>query len=650
MKSFFKYLGIFSLLSFLILSIFIFVSFLYLKVSLPSISKLKNYHPKQINIVYDINGNIIAFLGPVRRIYVPLKDVPPYVIKAFLAAEDAHFYEHRGIDFLGMLRALYKDIIHGKIVQGGSTITQQVVKSLLLTPKRTIRRKIKEIFLAWQIEKYLTKNQILTIYLNQIYLGEGAYGVEAAALTYFNKHVWQLNINEAAVLAGLPAAPSKYNPLRNYKLALARRNYVLRRMAEEGFISWKQAQILSAQPIKLNPRDISIPAYAAYFVDAVKEELKRILPEKLIEQGGLSIYTTLDLKWQKKAYENAIKTLKSIFLHREVPQIAAVCIYNQDGGVRILIGGKDYLSSPYDRALYAKRQPGSAFKPFLWAKAIDDGILTPDAIVPDEPLYLPGMNNGKDWAPKNYDGKYLGLISLKDALAYSRNTVAVRIALMLGLDRIKDMLNKLGLKFNRVLNYSIALGTYEVTPLELTRAFTIFPNMGNMVMPKFIDKVYIGLIHRSPKPIYQSKTVLKPVISEYTAYIMNNFLQAVVQYGTGRCAKALGVPVAGKTGTTQGYKDAWFIGYTPFYTCGVWIGYDKDKSLGRGETGGRVACPIWLSIMKSIKHIPQQFPIYISIPEEENIILQQNATPENKTQENNTNGTPESILNIFNNY
>lgn len=634
MRFFFKYLGVLSLFIFFILSILIFVSFLYLKVSLPSISKLKNYHPQQTNIVYDINGNIIAFLGPVRRIYVPLKDIPPHVIKAFLAAEDAHFYEHRGIDFLGMLRALYKDIIHGKIVQGGSTITQQVVKSLLLSPERTIRRKIKEIFLAWQIEKYLTKNQILTIYLNQIYLGEGAYGVEAAALTYFNKHVWELNLSEAAVLAGLPAAPSKYNPLRNYKLALARRNYVLKRMAEEGFISWKKAQILSAQPIKLNPRNISIPAYAAYFIDAMKEELEKILPSEVIKQGGLSIYTTLDLKWQKKAYENAIKTLNSLFPNRKSPEIAVVCIDNQDGGIRVLIGGKNYLKSSYNRAIYAKRQPGSAFKPFLWAKAIDDGILTPDAIVPDEPLYLPGINNGKDWAPRNYDGKYLGLIPLKDALAYSRNTVAVRIALMLGLDRIADILNKLDLKFNKILNYSIALGTYEVTPLELTRSFTIFPNMGNMVTPKFIEEIYAGLIHKNPKPIYKSKIIIKPVISEYTAYIMNDFLQAVVEYGTGKCAQALGVPVAGKTGTTQEYKDAWFIGYTPFYTCGVWVGYDKKRSLGRGETGGKVACPIWLSVMKSINHVSQQFPVYISIPEEENTILQ--------------NSTTENLLNVFN--
>ncbi|NPA39806.1 MAG: PBP1A family penicillin-binding protein [Thermodesulfobacteria bacterium] len=611
MKSFLKFITTIIAITFLGISVILTVSYLYLKVSLPSIYKLKHYRPKQTNVLYDIHGNIIAFLGTPRRIFVPLNKIPPYVIHAFIAAEDANFYKHRGIDFLGLLRALYKDIIHGKIVQGGSTITQQVVKSLLLTPKRTIRRKIKEMFLAWQIEKYLTKDQILTIYLNHIYFGEGAYGVEAAALTYFSKHVWQLNLNEAATLAGLPPAPSKYNPIANYKLAIERRNYVLRRMAEVGYISWKTAKKISAEPIKLNPKNFNIPADVAYFVDAVKEELKTILPEDIIKEGGLRIDTTLDLDWQRKATKRAVKTLESLFKKQPVPQLAAVCMYNQSGGVRVLIGGTDYMKSPYNRALYAKRQPGSAFKPFIWAKAIDDGLLLPDSIIPDEPIVVKGVNNGKDWNPTNYDGKYLGPLTLKEALAKSRNTVAVRIALILGLDRIKDMLDKLDLHFDRPINYSIALGAYEVTPLELTRCYTIFPNMGYMVRPHFIKDIYNTIVGKG-KLLYKAKPELKKVISPYTAYIMNDFMQAVVNEGTGRCAKALGVPVAGKTGTSQSYRDAWFIGYTPFYTCTVWVGYDEKESLGWGKTGGRIACPVWLSVMSSTKLIPQQFPVYVS--------------------------------------
>jgi len=611
MKSFLKLVFGFLLISLLSLSILFAASYIYLKVSLPSIYKLKHYRPKQTNVLYDIHGNIIAFLGTPRRIFVPLDKIPPYVINAFIAAEDANFWHHRGIDFLGLLRALYKDIIHGKIVQGGSTITQQVVKSLLLTPQRTIKRKIKEMFLAWQIEKYLTKKQILTIYLNHIYFGEGAYGIEAAALTYFSKHVWQLNLNEAATLAGLPPAPSKYNPLTNYKLALERRNYVLKRMAEVGYISWKTAEKISAEPIRLNPKNFNIPADVAYFVDAVKEELSHILPEDIIKEGGLRIDTTLDLNWQRKATKRAVETLKKLFRNQPLPELAAVCLYNQSGGVRVLIGGTDYMKSPYNRALYAKRQPGSAFKPFLWAKALDDGLLLPDSVIPDEPIVVKGVNNGKDWAPTNYDGKYLGPLSLKEALAKSRNTVAVRIALILGLDRIADMLNKLELHFNRPINYSIALGAYEVTPLELTRCYTIFPDMGYMVKPHFIRDIYNSIVGNA-KLLYKAKPELKKVISPYTAYIMNQFLQAVVTEGTGRCAQKLGVPVAGKTGTSQSYRDAWFIGYTPFYTCTVWVGYDEKKSLGWGKTGGRIACPVWLSIMSAIKLIPQQFPVYVS--------------------------------------
>lgn len=603
MNSVFKIFGILVLLFFLTISIVFAVGFLYLKISVPSISKLKNYKPQQTNIIYDVNGNIVGFIGEVRRIYVPLDKIPPHVIQAFLAAEDANFYKHKGIDFFGLLRAFYKNIVYGKIVQGGSTITQQVVKSLLLSPERTLSRKIKELFLAWQIEKHLTKDQILTIYLNHIYFGAGAYGIEAAALTYFNKHVWELDLNEAAVLAGLPASPSKYNPLENYNLAITRRNYVLRRMVEVGFISPEKAQSIASQPIRLNPKNVNIPAYAAYYIDVIKEELKQIVPPSMLEQGGLLIYTSLDLNWEKKAYENVINTLNRLFSTREVPEVAVVCISNKDGGVRVLIGGKNYLQSSYNRAVLAKRQPGSAFKPFIWAKAIEDGLVSPYEVVVDEPIVLPGANQGEDWAPQNYDGQFLGPITLKEAIAKSRNVVAVKLALLLGRERIYDIVQKLELNIPKDFNFSIALGTYELTPLELTRSYTIFPNLGNMVKPRFIEAIYKDYFHK--ELIYKTEPVFKPVISPYTASIMNDFLQAVVSYGTGVCAKALGVTTAGKTGTTQEYKDAWFIGYTPLYTCGVWVGYDVKKTLSKGETGGKIACPVWLSVMKGTTHSPQ---------------------------------------------
>ncbi len=608
MNSTLKIIGLFLLIFTLFLSTLALILFLYLKISLPSISKLKNYRPKQVNIVVDHNDRIIGYLGEERRIFVPLKRIPPHVIKAFLAAEDANFYKHKGIDFFSLVRALFKNLVSGKIVQGGSTITQQVAKSLLLTPERTFSRKAKEMILAWQMEKHLSKDEILTLYLNHIYLGEGAYGVEAAALTYFNKHVWELDLLEAATLAGLPPGPSRFSPLDNPNAALQRRNYVIRRMAEVGFISEGLANQLIVKPLMVNPRNVNIPAHSAYFMDIIKAELENILSKEALEQGGFRIKTTLDLEWQKRGYENLLNAMKGLF-KKDLPEVSAVCLSNADGGVRFLLGGKNYLESSYNRAILGKRQAGSAFKPFIWAEALEKGILNSDSVLPDEPIVLPGADAGKDWSPGNYDGKYMGPVSLKVALAHSRNTVAVRIAMLLGSDNLVDLVKRLELKFPLPINLSIALGTYELSPLELTTAFSVFPTLGQKIKPRFIEAIYDQL--SDGKVIYQSEVESKPVFSAPTISIMNDFLQEVVRSGTGRCASALGVPVGGKTGTTQEYKDAWFIGFTADYTCGIWVGYDKGKTLGRGETGGRVACPLWLSLMQGTAHLVKPIPVYI---------------------------------------
>lgn len=599
MNSFVKLVGLLLLIFFFFHSVLFLVLFLYLKISLPSVSKLKNYQPKQAILVLDYKERVIGYLGEERRIYVPINKIPPHVIRAFLAAEDANFYKHKGIDFFGLLRALFKNLTSGRIVQGGSTITQQVAKSLLLTPERTYSRKLKEMILAWQMEKYLTKDEILNIYLNHIYLGEGAYGVEAASLTYFGKHVWELDLLEAATLAGLPPAPARYSPLKNPSGALFRRNYVLRRMAEVGFISWDLANQLSTQPLRLNPRNVNIPAHSAFFLDIVKAELEKLLPKEILEWGGLRVVTTLDVEWQKKGTELAIKTLSRQY-KGELPEISAICIDNSDGGVRFLLGGRDYLRSSYNRALLGKRQAGSAFKPFLWAEALERELLSPDSILPDEPITLPGANAGEDWSPGNYDGKYLGPISLKQALAQSRNTVAVRIAVMLGIENITNLIKRLEFNFPLPINLSIALGTYEVTPLELTEAFTVFPTLGYKLTPRFIEVIYDRIY--DGKEIYRTQREAKQVFSPQTIEIMNEFMQEVVRSGTGRCASALGIPVGGKTGTTQDYKDAWFVGFSGDFTCGVWVGYDRAKTLLKGETGGKIACPIWLSIMQSTTH------------------------------------------------
>ncbi|MFN4197087.1 MAG: transglycosylase domain-containing protein [Caldimicrobium sp.] len=591
--------------------------FLYLKISLPSISKLKNYQPKQSIVIVDSQDQIIGYLGDERRIFVPLSKIPPHVIKAFLAAEDAQFYKHKGIDFFSLLRALLKNLVSGKIVQGGSTITQQVTKSLLLGPERTFIRKLKEMFLAWQIEKHLTKDEILTIYLNHIYLGEGAYGVEAASLTYFGKHVWELNLLEAATIAGLPPAPSKFNPINNPRAGLIRRNYVIKRMEEVGYISPEVARDLISKPLILNPKNVNIPAYYAYFIDVIKDELEKLFSKDIIDQGGFKVKTTLEVEWQKKGYENLISWLNKNY-KKEPPEVAVVCLSNSDGGVKVLIGGKNYLQSTYNRAILAKRQAGSAFKPFIWAEALEKGVVAPDSVIPDEPITLPGADAGKDWSPGNYDGKYMGPVLLKDALAYSRNTVAVRLAVLLGLDNLHDLIRRLDLKFPTPINLSLALGTYEISPLELTAAFTVFPNLGQKVTPIFIDEIYDKIYEG--KSIYKSDPQIMPVFSAKTASIMNEYLEAVTRYGTGACASALGVPVGGKTGTSQDYKDAWFIGFTAQYTCGVWVGYDKAKTLQKGETGGRIACPLWLTLMQAKKHnkepLPKYFPVEKSTEDE----------------------------------
>ena len=607
MNSAIKIVGLLTLTFLLFLSLLVLILFLYLKITLPSISKLKHYRPKQANLIVDYQENIIGFLGEERRIFVPLNKIPDHVKKAFLAAEDAQFYRHKGIDFFSLLRALLKNLISGRIVQGGSTITQQVAKSLLLSPERTFSRKLKEMILAWQMEKHLTKDEILTIYLNHIYLGEGAYGVEAASLTYFGKHVWELDLLEAATLAGLPPGPTRFSPLNNPNAALQRRNYVLKRMEEVGFISADLANKLLTQPLLVNPRNVNIPAYGAYFIDLVRAEIEKLLPKEILEQGGLRIKTTLDVEWQRRGYENMLTWLNKNY-KSDLPEMAAVCLNNADGGIRFLIGGKNYLQSAYNRAVLGKRQAGSAFKPFIWTEALEKGVVNPNSIIPDEPITLPGADAGKDWSPGNYDGKYMGPVSLKDGLVHSRNTVAVRLALLLGIDNLSDLVKKLDFKFPLPLNLSIALGTYEITPMELTSAFTVFPTLGHRLTPRVIEAIYDQIYEG--KIIYQSEPQSKQVFSAETISIMNDFLEGVVKYGTGRCASALGVPAGGKTGTTQDYKDAWFIGFTADYTCGVWVGYDKARTLQRGETGGRIACPLWLALMKSVKHERKALPFY----------------------------------------
>jgi len=571
--------------------------YFYLSLGLPSTSKLVNYEPPAATEVLDWRGETLAYWYKERRFPVPITQMPHHLIQAFVAAEDARFYEHRGIDFWGIVRAAIKDIKARRIVQGGSTITQQVARSLLLSRERSFVRKLKEAILAWEIDSALTKDEILTIYLNHIYLGAGAYGVEAAARTYFGKHVWELTLPEAALIAGLTPAPSRYNPLRNPDLALKRRAYVLRRMAEEGYITWEEAQRASQAPLNLNPQDFSPKPEAGYFLDLLRERLEKHLGKDLYT-GGYTIYTTLDLTWQKeaiKALNRRVRDIARRHKRKELPQGAIVCLDNENGAVRVLVGGRDYRESQYNRAVQARRQPGSAFKPIIWAAVLEEGLASVSSRVVDEPVVLPGAKPGSYWQPKNFDRGYLGPISVRTALVHSRNTVAVKLARAVGLPDLLETAKSFGIKTPLKRDYSLALGSAGLSLLEMTRAYTVFANQGKLLPLRLVETVFDRYGHALTE--LEEEEPERPAISPETAFLMVYLLEEVVRDGTGRCARKLGLPVGGKTGTTDNYQDAWFVGFSPEVTCGVWVGY--MKSLGRGETGGRAACPLWVSVMES---------------------------------------------------
>ncbi|NPA49372.1 MAG: penicillin-binding protein 1A [Thermodesulfobacteria bacterium] len=567
----------------------------YLSLGLPDISKLINYEPPAATQVLDRHGEVLAYWYKERRFPVPLSQMPPYLIQAFVAAEDSRFFEHRGVDFWGILRAALVDIKARRIVQGGSTITQQVARSLLLSRERSFVRKLKEVILAWKIDSALTKDEILYLYLSHIYLGAGAYGVEAAARTYFGKHVWELTLPEAALIAGLTPAPSRYNPLKNPQLALKRRAYVLRRMAEEGYISWEEAEKAIKSPLNLNPADFSPRKEALYFLERLRAELEQNFGKSLYT-GGFTIYTTLDLTWQEaaeKALKRQVQAIARRNRKKNLPQGAIVCLENGTGALRILVGGTDYHKSQFNRAIQARRQPGSAFKPLLWALALEKRLANVATKIVDEPVVFPGARPEDYWQPRNFDKTYLGPISFRTALVHSRNTVAVKLAYAVGLSDLLTFARTLGIESPLAPDYSVALGSSGVSLLELTRAYTVFTNQGFLTKESLVESIF----DRHGKEVPLEFEPERPVLSPETAYFMTFLLKEVVRTGTGRCARALRVPAGGKTGTTDNYHDAWFIGFTKEVTCGVWLGYDNFKPLGRRETGGRAACPLWLKVM-----------------------------------------------------
>ncbi len=575
----------------------------YLLLGLPDIASLKNYAPPAVTEVLDRTGAPMAYWYKEKRWPLPLDQIPERLRLAFMAAEDARFYEHPGIDFIGVLRAMIKNVEAGTIVQGASTITQQVTRALLLSPKRTWSRKLKEAILAWQIDSRLTKDEILTIYLNHIYLGEGAYGVEAAARTYFGKHAKDLNLAECALLAGLPQAPSRYNPKRHLDRAKRRQAYVLKRMAEEGFVKEEEARQALRYPLKIKGEQLNPPPGAGYFIADLKKELLARYGKEYLFTAGLKIRTTLDPQWQAEAYDQVEQGVQRLLkrhpkdkgLARNV-QAALVAMDLHTGAVRAMVGGKDFQRSQFNLATQARVQPGSSFKPIVYSAAMEAGLITPNTVLVDEPIALPGPRPGKPWRPENFEKTYLGPITIRTALTLSRNVIAVKVARMVGVKAIRETARRMGITAPIANNLSIALGSSAIPLIQLVTAYTTFGNEGSHVEPRMVEEIR----DRYGRVIQRLEPRLDPALKPVVAYQMLNLLKGVVESGTGQYAKRLGMPAAGKTGTTDNYHDALFLGLTPAVACGVWVGRKDHLPLGRLETGGRVACPIWTEFLKRV--------------------------------------------------
>ncbi len=602
---------------------------------LPNIATLHDYRPRIVTKVFSEDGNMIGEFFIEKRELVPMDKVPKVLRDAIIAAEDANFYEHEGLDFFGILRALMKNIRAGGIVQGGSTITQQVVKSLLLTPERSIQRKIKEAILAYRLERSLSKKEILYLYLNQIYFGHGAYGVQVAAKNYFGHDVSEVDLAEAALLAGLPRAPSRYSPARkgNTDLARERQEYVLEQMQGERMISQEEVDRALARPILVvekaeqvedsaedagpiskeeilgQPEPIWIlplrrinTEIAPYFIDTIREHLLKNYGKEKTFCGGLRVYTTLREDDQQAAQE-AVQFGVDAYMERQ-PEKAAeeagnpldgalLSIDLPDGYVRAMVGGLDYGRSQYNCAIQARRQPGSAVKPLIYGAALDKGY-TPATIVVDSPLVFNDPVLEEKWKPKNYSRYFVGPTTVRDALTHSRNVVTIKILRDIGVSYAIRYARRLGVTSPLSPDLSLALGSSEITLRELLVVYSVFAMEGMRPDPISIHKI----VDADGQVLEENHPRAKQVISPQTAYLMTSMLESVVKEGTGRAVRSLGVPCAGKTGTTNEFKDAWFIGYTPDRIAGVWMGHDQPKNLGKRESGGRVAAPVWLHYMK----------------------------------------------------
>ncbi len=562
--------------------------------------------PPNVTLVAS-DGSVIGERG-LRRGHIRLKRMPRYLINAVLATEDRRFRSHFGVDPVGLARAMVKNVQAGAVVEGGSTITQQLAKNVFLTPERTITRKLQEAILAIWLETQLSKNEILELYLNRVYFGAGTYGIEAAAKRYFGKSARKVTIAEAALLAGLLKAPSRYAPTKSPRLAEERASIVLTNMVDAKLLSPAKAMVAISQPASVrNPSGITGYEYAA---DWVMEILPGLLGEW---SSDVIVETTIDRVLQRKAQMLVGKVMADKGPARKAGQASAL-VLDTHGAVKAMIGGKSYKQSQYNRVVKSHRQPGSAFKPFVYLAALESG-LTPDTVIEDGPVNING------WRPKNYKNEYLGAITMREALAKSVNTVAVRLTMEAGRWRVMRTAHRLGIESDIHDNPSLALGTAEVTLLELVSSYVPFANGGYVTAPHIVKRI------RTPKgkTVYERRTTGRPrAVALHYVGAMNEMMNATIVSGTGKRAALPDRAAAGKTGTTQKFRDAWFVGYTANYVAGVWVGNDDGKPM-KGVTGGTLPADIWKAVMMEahLKNRPEPLP-GASVP----ALAQNTATPE----------------------
>jgi penicillin-binding protein 1A len=658
---------------------------------LPQIEELENYRPISTTELYDIHGRTIGSFALQRRVVASYDDFPKVLRDALISTEDKDFYGHLGVNVWRIAGAAYRDIESGGRVQGASTLTMQLARNLFLSPDRSFHRKIQEALLAMQIERRFTKEQIFTLYANQIYLGHGVYGFEAASEFYFSKPAKQLTLEQAALIAGLPKSPALYSPVVHPERAVRRRNLVINAMLEDGKLTASQAEDARNAPLELNlARDLD--SLAPYFVEEVRRYMESKYGTDQVHQGGLRVYTTLDIDWQRAANQAVLDglavyerrhgwqgRLENILLEGQTlaayqhpdwaaqfdpgnyvhalvtavspagtvtlkvgsytatlaqpdagwtqnklakiltlgdvvyvkllelgtdgkakvsleqdsgAQGALLAIDNASGDIRAMVGGRDFLLSKFNRATQALRQVGSSFKPYVYTAVIDQGG-RPDDTVLDAPVTF--QTESGPYSPHNFDDKYEGVITFRRALAQSRNIPALKLADKTGIRTVEDYARKFGITSPLPPYLPVAIGAAEVTLFEQTSAFSVFPDDGVRLVPRLITKV----VDYDGRVLEENYPDVKDVISSSTARVVTSMLEDVVRHGTAIAAAKMKLPLAGKTGTTNDFTDAWFVGFSPSLTAGVWVGYDEKKSLGKKETGARAALPIWMQFMST---------------------------------------------------